>query len=195
MPLDAPIPLGAGEPYQDLEQGVTAEGFPRLGSPDAPVAIEEFSSYACPHCRDLHDDQIPGLLDEVAAGDVQLIFVPIRHIGWGAADAARAALCAGEQGAFWSMHDVLFDWQARFVTSTFNPRRLVKGAGNLGLDPDAFERCLGSREVEDVLARAQREFERRGLSGTPTLFINGQRVQDYAELAELEMLADELRGN
>ncbi len=184
-PLDAPIPAGAGSHYQGLEQGYTAQGFPRLGRADAPVLIEEFSSYACPHCREFHEGRFVTLLDAITAGRVQFVFIPISNIGWGAGDAAKAALCAGEQGQFWTMTDVLFDWQRRFLTSTFDTRRLRKGAQALGLDMDAFDACLKSDGVQLVLEQARQEFTRRGLTGTPSFFINGQKVQDYRELDAL----------
>ncbi len=83
------------------------------------------------------------------------------------------------------MTDVLFDWQRRFLTSTFDTRRLRKGAQALGLDMDAFDACLKSDGVQLVLEQARQEFTRRGLTGTPSFFINGQKVQDYRELDAL----------
>ncbi len=184
-PLDAPIPGDAGAHTAGLDQGTTAQGFPRLGRADAPIVIEEFSSYACPHCRDFHLERFPDLLDEIAAGQVQFVLIPVPNIGIGAKSAAKAALCAGEQGQFWTMNDVLFDWQDRFVLFTFDERRIKKGAINLGLDGAAFERCMGSSAIETLVETARSEFDRRGLSGTPTFFINGEEVQDYSEFDHL----------
>jgi hypothetical protein len=184
-PLDAPIPADAGSHYQGLEQGYTEQGFPRLGRADALVVVEEFSSYACPHCREFHEGRFVTLLDAIAAGQVQFVFIPISNIGWGAGDAAKGALCAGEQGQFWTMTDVLFDWQRRFLTSTFDTRRIRKGAQALGLDMAAFDTCLKGETVQTLLEWARQEFTRRGLTGTPTFFINGHKVQDYRELDAL----------
>lgn len=184
-PLDAPIPADAGSHYQGLEQGYTDQGFPRLGSVSAPVLVEGFSSYACPHCREFHETRFVTLLPAIAAGAVQFVFIPVPDIGWGAGDATKAALCAGEQGRFWTMTDVLFDWQRRFLTSTFDTRRLRKGAEALGLDMTAFDACLKSDAITATLQRARQEFDRRGLTGTPAFFINGQPVRDYRELDAL----------
>ncbi|GAB4413973.1 MAG: hypothetical protein Kow00106_08960 [Anaerolineae bacterium] len=184
-PLDAPIPADAGSHYQSLEKGFTEQGFPRLGRADAPVVVEEFSSYACPHCREFHEGRFVTLLDAIAAGQVQFVFIPMPDIGWGAGDAAKGALCAGEQGHFWTMTDVLFDWQRRFITSTFDTRRIRKGAQALGLDIAAFDACLKGEPVQTLLERARQEFSRRGLTGTPSFFINGHKVQDYRELDAL----------
>lgn len=184
-PLDAPIPAGAGAAYAGLEQGYTAQGFPRLGSPDAPVMVEEFSSYMCPHCREFHEDRFPNLLDEIAAGQVQYVLIMVPHIGPGAKDAAKAAFCAGEQGHLWTMHDILFDWQKRFIVSTFARRRLEKGAKAMALDTTAFDRCLDDAHTETVIEAARNEFKQRGLSGTPSFFINGRRVTHYSEFEDL----------
>jgi protein-disulfide isomerase len=183
MPMDAPIPDEALTRYIGLEQGYTDQGFPRLGRADAPTVVEEFSSFACPYCRAFHDEHFVKLLSAIAAGKVQFVFIPISTIGWGAESAAKGALCAGEQDHFWEMHDALFDWQDRLWA--FNGRRIKTGAKNLGLDTTAFNHCMDSVRPKAVLERAHDEFERRKLTGTPTLFINGWRVTDYREIDAL----------
>ena len=185
MPLDAPIPDDLGAQYTGLERGYTDQGFPRLGSADAPILVEDFSSFACPHCRDLHNEILPTLFDEIATGQVQFVMIPVPHIGSGAENAARGALCAGEQGMYWEMSDVLYDWQKRFVTQTFNERRIRKGSESMPLDAEQFATCMSENRPGDAITRARDEFEQRGLSGTPTLFLNGEKVRDYAELEGL----------
>lgn len=184
MPLNAPIPADAGA---HMDQGTTEQGFPRLGRADAPITIEEFASYACPHCRDFHLERFPDLLDEIAAGQVQFVMIPVPHIGLGAENAAKGALCAGQQGQFWTMNDVLFDWQKRFVMFTFDKRRIKKGAANMGLDTQAFDNCLDGDYSQNLVDLARREFDRRGLSGTPSFFINGEKVRDYSEFDNLSV--------
>jgi protein-disulfide isomerase len=189
---DAPIPANVGAEYVGIEQGFTEQGFPRLGSADAPVLVEEFASYACPHCRDFHDERFPAMLDEIAAGQVQFVMIAVPHIGTGAKDAAEAALCAGQQGQYWAMNDVLFDWQKRFAAFTFDKRRLHNGARNLGLDTQAFDQCMDSSATAALVDSARTEFNQRGLSGTPTFFINGDQVRSYDEFDNLGQLADQL---
>lgn len=186
MPLDAPIPDDAGTRYADLEQGTTAAGFARLGSPDAPVVIEEYSSFACPHCADFHEGRFRDLLDEIARGQVQYILVPVPHIGSGAHDAARAAYCAGEQGQFWRMADVLYHWQDEFLTSVFDPRRIKKGAEAMGLDTAAFDACFDNGTPDAIIDTGEAQFKSRGLRGTPTFFIDGVQVERYDEFDTLQ---------
>jgi protein-disulfide isomerase len=185
MRLAAPIPADVGAEYAGLPRGYTDQGFPRLGNPDATIVVEEFLSFACPHCREFHEQWFPALLSQIASGQVQFVVVPVSSIGWGAGSAAKGALCAGEQGKFWEMHDVLFDWQKRFITSTFNERRIRKGAKNMGLDTVAFDACMSENHPKAALDAALSEFHLRGLPGTPTLFINGEQVRDYRELENL----------
>lgn len=186
-PLDAPLPDGVETRYAGIPQSSTAQGWPRLGDPNAPVLVEDFSSFACPHCQKLHATRFAALLDEIAAGQVQYVFFPVPHIGSGADDASKAALCAQEQGRFWEMHDVLFDWSERFLVRTFDTRRLQKGAEALGLDGQAFEACMDSRAAADRVQAVRDEFNQRGLRGTPTIYINGQQAEDYyRELEELD---------
>ncbi len=193
-PLEAPLPQDAGALYAELPQGVTEQGFSRLGDPNAPIVIEEFSSYACPHCRDFHENIFPDLVEEIANGDVQFVFIPVPKIGAGAGDAARAFFCAREQGRAWEMHDTLFFWQAQYITRTFDRKRLEKGAKALGLDVDTFSMCMEEERTEALVAAAWDEFERRGLSGTPTFFLNGEKMRDYREFETLSALADQLRA-
>ncbi len=190
-PLNGPVPKGATARYVNLPQGTTVQGFPRLGNADAPVLVEEFSSFACPHCQAFHEEHFPALLDKITAGQVQFVYIPISTIGPGSKDAAEAALCAGEQGQFWEMHDTLFYWMDKYFFSTFADRRIRSGAENLGLNLDQFETCLNDHHSSAVLDEAMREFKRRDLSGTPTLFINGVRVRDYAELDHLSIESTE----
>jgi protein-disulfide isomerase len=86
-----------------------------------------------------------------------------------ARQAAEAARCAGAQGGYWPYHDRLFVEQPRF-----SEERLLGYATELGLDRDAFARCLGERRfgraVDDDLAQARA----LGIGSTPTFLINGR---------------------
>ena len=143
----------------------------RKGPEDAPITLVEFSDFQCPGCR-----RINPILDQVREtyGDkVQLVFkqLPLLSIHPQAQKAAEAALCAGDQGQFWAMHDALFANQRAFEVEQLKTR-----AGELGLDQATFDRCLDEdshrQTVLDDLAAAQN----LGLSSTPSLFVNGRPV-------------------
>jgi protein-disulfide isomerase len=77
QPAEAPIPEYALTRYVDVEQGLSEEGYPRIGNPDAPVRVKEYSSFDCPHCRDFHDEVFPALLDRAKAGEIIFTYVPL----------------------------------------------------------------------------------------------------------------------
>lgn len=186
-PAEAPIPEGILERYEGLEQGYTEEGFPRLGpvGPDV-VNVVEYSSFTCPGCAQFHDDSFPPLLDRIRTGEINFTFVPLQTGSIANAEgSARAALCAGEQGRFWEMHDVLFDWQTRFGNTAFSSNRLQAGADALNLDRDAFLSCFNSQEITDVLNAAIAE----GINSTPSVRVNGV-APDSIALADINAQID-----
>lgn len=171
----APIPDDVLAKYEDVPQSMTAEGYGVLGSTTAPVEVVEFSSFACPHCKTLQSE-IESLLPYIEEGNVRLTFVPIYNIaGEGADEGARAAVCAGRQGMFFEMHDVMFHWQGR---TGYGNRNLRSAADQIGLDVDAFMDCHNSDEVNELVQNAERYFRaemaRLGTSvGTPRVTVNG----------------------
>lgn len=177
------LPEGVSAAYTGLEQGFTSEGYPRLGRADAPIVVEDFSSFACPHCETLHESQIKSLLDSVADGHVQIIFKPVISIGGDyAEDGARAALCAGQQGKFWEMNDIVFYWRSRYSINDF---RLEKAAAEIDLNADDLKACYDSDSSEDLLRRSQGEFRSLGLTGTPSVYVDGQKLENPGEVVSV----------
>jgi protein-disulfide isomerase len=80
---------------------------------------------------------------------------------------------------------VLFYWQHKFYVSIFSERRILAGAEAMDLDMDAFKSCLDAERTQAVIEEAVDEFHRRDLTGTPSVFINGERVYDYNQLDDL----------
>lgn len=177
QPASAPIPDDAIARYEGIPQDRTVEGYARLGRPDAPVRVEEFSSFSCPGCASFHDTEFDGVIDLVREGKISFTFVPqltgsIRN----PEGAARAAFCAGEQGMFFEYHDALFDWHRRYGNQAFSQNRMLTGAENMGLDRGQFESCLSSSRYSDVIATAQTAATSRGVPGTPATYVNGVAV-------------------
>jgi protein-disulfide isomerase len=172
QPLEITIPTSFSH-YEGLPVSTTSGGFYRLGAEDAPVLIEDLSSFTCPHCTEMHKT-LTRLIDPyIRDGTVAVVFVPLASSQL-AALGAQAAICAGEQGKFWQMQDVLFSWVEN-GNIPYNQRHVEAAAGRLGLDVDALSACLNAPETIDVLQRAGEEAVARGVSGTPALFFNGER--------------------
>lgn len=161
-----------------------------LGSDDARITIIEFSDYQCPYCKRYVDEAFAQILRSyVESGQVRYLFAdfPLAQLHPQASKAAEAARCAGDQDAYWEMHDRLFatqdDWSGKAEPITF----FVALGSELGLDTDALRDCLETgRYAADVVAN-RAEGQALGVTGTPSFFINGYPLAGAksAELFEL----------
>jgi protein-disulfide isomerase len=87
-----------------------------------------------------------------------------------------ASLCAEEQGKFWEMHDMLFARVENWATETNPNGAFIDLAKDIGMDTGDFKSCLNEREnVKRILESKQYGVD-LGVTGTPTIFINGQPV-------------------
>lgn len=178
MAAEAPIPQDDVARYEGIPQSYDEDGFPVLGDPDAPVQVVEYGSFDCPHCGAFHEAIAPSLIERARQGEIRYTYAPVfgtGNIPNGLA-ANGAALCAGEQDAFWSYHSTLFYWQGVFGSEAFDFARLSGGAANLGLDMAQWTDCFERGEVAVVVDRAIENFRSLGLRGTPSLLIDGQQV-------------------
>lgn len=186
QPADAPVPEELIARFEGIPQTQTEEGYYRLGRPDAPVRVEEFASFACAGCEQFFSSSFDGVVDLVRSGAISFTYIPqltgeLRN----AEGAARAAICAGEQGKFFEYHDMLFDWHTRFGNTAFTQNRLRTGASNLGLDTSQFNSCTSSSRSSDIVEQAVAEGVSRGVTGTPATFVNGSPVEP-STLSQIE---------
>jgi protein-disulfide isomerase/outer membrane murein-binding lipoprotein Lpp len=99
-----------------LPERPDASGAPIEGDPDAAVVILEFSDFECPFCQRWYQETLPDIRAQIG-DDVAIAFLhfPLTQIHPNAASAHAAAECAGEQGKFWEMHDLLFERQGEWA--------------------------------------------------------------------------------
>jgi protein-disulfide isomerase len=169
--------------YADLPVSETERGFPILGNPQAPAELVEYSSFDCPHCQRFHEDATVNLIDRVRAGELSITYVPVYGTGGipNGDEAAKYAICAGQQGRFWEYHDLLFGWNKTYVAAAFQTARLTAGAEELGLDMTTFNACVRDSDTAAVLDNALAAFRQvqlpEGASrGTPLLMVNDEHV-------------------
>jgi protein-disulfide isomerase len=172
-----------------LPKVVVPTSDPFLGPADAPVVLTEFSDFQCPSCRALE----PELKQVMTAypTQIKLVYVnyplPMHHF---AERAATAALCANEQGKFWDYHDRLFEHQLEWSAST-DIRPLFDGYANeVGLDHARFDACIASGRMLSKLRADIARGTALKIEGTPTLFVNEQRVAVGAGFDDLKQLID-----
>ncbi len=141
------------------------------GSLDAPITVIEFSDFQCPFCK-RHTEMTQPALDEayVDSGQVMWIFkhFPL-DIHPQAPMAGVAAECAGEQGKFWEMSELIFAGQSDW--SVADPAPVLSGmAEELELDMDAFAACMEDTEIADRVTSDLADGA-QFVRGTPTFII------------------------
>ena len=145
-----------------------------LGPPHAPVTIVEYGDFQCPNCK----QAAPSVRLLLNRHENQVRFVyrhfPLEEVHPHAEVAAEAAECAGAQGRFWEMHDLLFDNQ-----SHLEPAHLRLYAGRLQLDRARFDAELSDQVYLQRIREHQQSGRESGVRSTPGFYINGQ-IQDVS---------------
>lgn len=165
-----------------------------VGNENATVTIIEYSDFQCPFCKVLHP-VVEEALKEYE-GKVRYVYkhLPLPE-NERAVPAAIAAECANEQDAFLPYVNILFSRQAQWSKQNTN-FSFNAYARELGLDRVAFAACLDEESHIEKINAEKEDAISYGLTGTPTLFVNGQfsgGVITYEKLKE--MIDAELAGD
>ena len=143
----------------------------RAGPEDASVTLVEYGDYECPHCGRAYP--IVKRVQQALDGQLRFVFrnFPLGEIHPHAVRTAEAAEAAAAQGKFWEMHDVLYENQ-RALEDT----HLLEYAEQLALDVSRVRRELQDSTYADRVRADFRSGVRSGVNGTPTFFMNGERL-------------------
>jgi protein-disulfide isomerase len=159
--------------YDGVSVGLTAEGYPYRGDPDAPVTIYEYSDFLCPFCARHVQQTEPDLLESyVKTGKARFVFrdYPIASLHPTAPIGHQAAQCVAEQGAalFWAMHDRLLAEQAQWQSLPDPKEYLAEAAAATGADKAAYEACMSSGRTVASVDQGVADAQKLGYNGTPT---------------------------
>jgi protein-disulfide isomerase len=153
-----------------------APDFRTFGPEAATIEIYEYTDFSCPACRTA--DGHVAATRRVYPDAVRVIFkhYPLVGIHPWSLHAAAYADCAGQQDRFSEYAGLLFENQEKWSQSKEEPAEFAEYAKALNLDPAAFRKCADdpatARRVELDIA----EGDLKGVSATPTFFINGKRI-------------------
>jgi protein-disulfide isomerase len=162
---------------------VAAEG-PSKGSANAPITIVEFSDFECPFCSRA-EESVKQVM-KAYEGKVRLVYrdFPLPFHAK-AQKASEAALCAGDQGKYWEMHERLFANQQAIAVP-----QLKEHAKALSLDGGKFDQCLDSGSKAAVVEASKKAGEEVGVSGTPAFFINGRPLSGAVPFEQFKEIID-----
>jgi protein-disulfide isomerase len=178
-------PASQGSPVaqqQQQQQKPVVQGVPGaepahvLGPANAPVHLEEFGDFECPPCGMFHPilTQMKAEFgDKLAVTFREFPLVPTHQHALAAASAAEAA---GLQGKFWEMHDLLYEHQNDWKKE-FDVRPIYEGyAKQIGLDVERYKRDMNGDLVAQRIFADGKRGHSLGVTGTPTVFMNGREV-------------------
>jgi len=155
----------------DFIVDINTTGSPFLGLATAPITIVLFTDFECPFCS-----KVGPVLEQVLEKNPTSIKIVFKNLPLAmhqfADPAARAALAAGEQGKFWEFHDALFALPA--IDSNAIDNIAVK----LGLKIDQFKSDMASPKIRQKLDQDIADAQKAGVTGTPSIFINGHPMRD-----------------
>jgi protein-disulfide isomerase len=178
-------------------------GEPVLGEEDAPVTMVVYEDFQCPFCKRFETESFPQIKSNyVDSGQVKVIWKdrPIPQLGHDWAEPAAAAMeCVYRQDndAFWNVKDELFS-QAKTLTrgeEEFTPEniqsRIVTIASDEGVSSSAVQSCVDNGNPMDEVNADSREAQEIGASGTPSFFINGNKVVGAQPYSSFETTIEE----
>lgn len=156
-----------------------------FGNMKSKVVVIEYGDYQCPGCGDAY----PILKQLTEKYESQMGFVfrnfPLTSIHPNALAAATAAEAAGLEGKFWEMHDALYTNQSSWnqLAGADRTNYLVTLAGNVGASSDKVEKLLNgdtsdSTRVSKKISFDQALGRKAGVTGTPSIYIDGKNVAD-----------------
>ena len=150
------------------------------GPANAPLTLVEYGDFQCPDCRQAYP--IVKQIQQRLGADLRSVFrnFPLTRIHPQAQHAAEAAEAAAAQGAFWQMHDRLFERQ--FALEDDN---ILEYARDLGLDADRLGGALAAGTYRKRVRDDFMSGVKSGVNGTPTFFINGVRHDGSYDVATL----------
>ena len=172
-----------GGPPPDLSS------FPTIGEANAPVTMVEYSDFGCPHCRDFVLDKFEQIKsDYVDSGQLKYVVHPYYLGNPQIGLAAEAAWCAHDQNGFFDYQHALFERQGQLE---YTRAALAELGAEIGLDGETLAQCLSDGTHRQDIENARQDATRRGISSTPTFFVNNQRIEGNVPLSQFETVINQ----
>ncbi len=190
----------ADDPYAEILKKIDVTGRPTRGNKDAKVKVVNYDDFECPFCSRMHATIFPGLFSEY--GD-RVLFIykdyPLEEIHPWAVHAAVNANCLNTQNneAYWDYADFLHanphtvtGEKGRDAQYAELDKLATLQAQKHNLDVPSLQACLKAQDEKAVRA-AMREGEAAGVEATPTMFINGQKLDGAVPAEDVKQVLDQ----
>jgi protein-disulfide isomerase len=188
------------DPYAEIMKKIDVNGRPTRGNKDAKVTVVNYDDYECPFCSRMHTTLFPGLFKEY--GD-RVLFIykdyPLEEIHPWAVHAAVDANCLGAQNgdAYWDYADYLHGNQSaisgekgRDGWNAELDKLATLQAQKHSLDVPKLQACVKAQDEKAVRA-SMHEGDAVGVDATPTIFVNGQKLDGAVPPDEVRLALDQ----
>lgn len=142
-----------------------------IGKENAPVTVEVFEDFSCPHCRTFELDVADYLKQQVDSGKVRVVYYPMTLSPFGRPTelSANAFACASDAGKGPELHDALYE----NFRQDWTVDQLVELGRSVGLTDSSFRSCVRQDKYAEWVRSIDQTATDRGVTGTPTVFVNG----------------------
>lgn len=170
--LGAQPPECSGRQITDLQA-------PVLGPETAPVTVAIYTDFACPHCREFFLDRFPEVRKRIPTKTARYVHhdfpIPLSEWSYKVASAARAVqdhTQSQTDRAFWEFSHMAFEHQKEYSLAL-----LERLAGDVNVPPETIRNAVKKLPYCRLLKRERKQGVERGVEGTPTVFVNGQKLE------------------
>ena len=188
------------DPYAETMKKIDVTGRPVRGNPDAKVTIVNYDDFECPFCSRMHTTLMSEVMQQY--GDkVKIIYkdYPLPMHPW-AIHAANDANCLAKEGGkgYWDFADYVHANQRAIngtqkdVQNSFTELDHITmdiGRKN-GADATRLQACVKAQS-DSMVKASMSEGDSVGVSATPTMFVNGQRLEGAVDIEEVRTALDQ----
>mgnify|MGYP001616288580 CR=1 FL=1 len=165
-----------------------------LGNLDAPVTIIEYSDFQCPFCGRFFSQTVNRVKQEyIKTGKVKFVYRHFAFLGDESKAAASAVECAKDQGKFWDMHDAVFGSEindGQEHNGNLKRSLFMTLAEGIGLDTEQYGSCLDDEKYVGKVERDYASAQVIGVRATPTIFVNGEKVEGALPFEQFKVLIE-----
>ncbi len=165
-----------------------------LGNNNAPVEVVIITDFECPNCADLSKELFPRIKEDyVSRNLVKISYLPfpLEKIHPKAMNAAIAGYYANENDLFWQIHNFMFE-----NVENLDENKILAYADSIGLNPIELKNHFNSKEISKLIRDTSSVLSEKGISGTPSVVINGKLYVGFKTYNEIsELIENELRNS
>jgi protein-disulfide isomerase len=177
---------------RDLDK-IKTESAPSAGTPGATVVVVAFSDFECPYCKE-EAAMIRQNLVSAYPKQVRYFFkeFPLESMHPWAKPAAIAGRCVFRQqpAQFWEFHDWIFGQQAQITVENLKGKVLEWAKDKKDIDTLQLGQCFDNKATEAEVDKSVAEGKALGVEGTPTLYVNGRKIGQAIDWANLKAIID-----